>query len=817
MEVYNNELNDQNLQSVDQQEEGVVSLRDLWDFLRTQWKWFVVSVLVCVGIARLYLATKNNVYQRHAVVLIKEEDGYGSSLRRADALMQINGMMSGSGVSNEAYVMGSNMLMQEVVDVLHLDVLYFYRSRLRTVSLYNEKPFSVQFLGSSNTIGGFKARILSANECEITELYYQDTIDNKKVETKETRRVRFGERVSTKGGDFVVVPEVEHLKDFNQELISVVHMNPEHATSYWSAAVNTDVVSKQTSLLRITCTDTNRKRADDIINTLMEVYKQNIIKDKNQVSENTARFIEERIALVGAELGEVEGNLASFKERNRLIDFNQNANAFISRSTDARKHTVELESQQVVVRYLMDYLKSSANGNNLVPSLGGLGDNGIQNQIAKYNDMMLERNRLAQNSGEGSITVNDMDTYLKAMRQTLLASMEGYAKSVDLQVKQARKEEGELSSSLASMPQQERKAIDISRQQTIKETLYTYLLNKREETALQLAVSEANIRIVERPYGGVVPISPRSNIVLLIGLLTGLLLPFAVFYLYTLFNMGVRGRRDIEKFTKIPILGELPRRRGEDNDSGIVVNEKSGDMLSEAFRIMRYNLTFLNKDAKVIMFTSTMPSEGKSFISRNFAYSLAIKGKKAVLVDCDIRRRTQSGVLGANRALGLTSFLSGQVNDYKELLTTAQAGSNVMLLPAGPLPPNPTELLMDERMSRLVEELKRDFDYVLLDSVPAHMMADAALLSRICDLTVYVIRVGGIDRRYLPELQRIYAENRYNNLCVLLNGVVESGSGYGYAYSYNYGYGYSTPESRKKLSYRIRRKIKKFLRAIKRQ
>ncbi len=773
------------VQPQEQEEESMMSLRDLWDFLLGQWKWFLLSVLVCVGLARLYLATKNNIYQRTAVVMVKDENNNNSFKR--DALMQINGMMMGSEVADEAFVLNSNMLIKNVVKKLDLDVMYTYKPRLSTVSMYQEKPFQVMFMDEKPFPLSFKVKVLNAQECELIDLPYVDTLANKTVKREDVLRVRFGERVNVGAASFILVPAPNNLNGFIGKIVTVYRMTLEQATRYWKGAVSAKELSKNTSLVSITCTDTNTKRAEDFLNALLDAYKQSIVEDKNTISENTARFINDRIAVVGADLDSVEHNMASFKEHNKFVDFSANASAFLGESSSARQRTVQLQAQQAVVAYLLDYLKKQGSNDNLIPTLD-MADAGVLTQISKYNELKLQRNRLAENTGEQGPALREMDANLKEMYQTLIASMEVYASSIDLRVKQAIEKERSLMGDIARMPQQERTAMDIVRQQTIKETLYTYLLNKREETALQLAVTEANIRIVETPYGSNAPISPRRTNILMIGLVFGLALPFAVFYIYTMLNMGVRGRSDIEKYTSIPILAEIPRARDQINsDSGIVVGEKSSDMMSEAFRIMRYNLSFLNREAKVIMFTSTTPGEGKSFASRNFAHILGVKSNKVLLIDCDIRRRTQSSVL-MSQQLGLTDYLSGAVDDVHELITQVPGNKKVKLLPAGSLPPNPTELLMDERFEKLIALLRDEYDYIVLDSVPSQGMADAGLTSRVADLTVYVVRVGSIDRRFLPELNRIYKDNRYNNMCVLLNAIPQERRHYGYG-RYGYGYG----------------------------
>ena len=781
-----------------QEPNEMISLREIFDVFLYNWKWFLLSIVVCVALSRLYLATKPNIYRRQAVMLVKE--GNGPNRRSAistDALMSLNGVLSGSSVKNEVYILRSHQLLKEVAKNLHLDVTYTLKQRLQNVSLYDVKPFEVQFTDEDTVVvASFEAQVLNQNEVKISKMgSLAEDFDFEKT-------VRFGQRVDSPVGSFTIIPNPANIDNFIDKPIIVAHLDLDRAANIVGSGVGTGEIDRESSLVQIICTDTNIKRADDVLAALLEAYKQSIIDDKNKLAQSTADFIEDRIELISKELSSVEGQLASFKQSNNLVDLSQNAQVYMQQSSAARQRTIQLQAQQATISYLLDYLKSKSEGNNLIPTLGGITDAGIQTQIAKYNELMLQRNRLVENSGENTPTIKEMDTNLKQMKQSIIVSVQGYAASVDVQVRQAHREEQDLKGQLSSVPQKERQVLDIARQQSIKETLYTYLLNKREETALQLAISEANIRIVEQPYGSTVPISPRRSVILLAALMIGIILPFFIIYAINLLNMGVRGRRDIETYTTIPVIGEIPHIRGFEEEK-IVVSEKSNDAVSEAFRLLRFNLNFVNKDACVIMFTSTIPNEGKTFISRNFAQTLSIAGKKVILIDTDVRKRTQTAVNGASRKEGLTSYLNGTIEDLSELIIKGDERYNVDLLPAGVRPPNPAELLMSNRLDMLIDKLKEIYDYVVVDNVPAQVVADAGIVNRIADLTIYIVRDRVIDRRYLPELERLHQENKFNNLTILLNDARAEKKGYGYGYSsynytYTYGYGYGYGNRRRK-------------------
>lgn len=765
--------------------EEIFSLRDILDIFLNNWKWFVLSVIVCIGLARLYLASQSYVYQRQAVMLVKD-DASGSGGRRSnistDALMQLNGVLAGASVKNEVYILHSFQLSQEVARNLHLDVMYNFKKRLKNISLYDNRPVTVDFLQPFMAPVSFSMDIKSARECSIHDV----KMGSPMKESPFTGTARMGQVLQTPFGQLVVTPMEENLKDFIGKTITVTRISIDDAAIMIMNKCGSGELDKESTLVRITCNDTNIQRADDILAGLLDAYKQSIIEDKNQIAQSTAAFIDSRIQLIHEELNDVEGKMAEFKQNSGLVDIKANSEAFLTQSGTARQRTIQSEMQYSMVQYLVDYLTENSKGNSLIPTMGGINDNGIQSQIAQYNQLMLNRNRLAENTSENSPAIKEMDNNLSQMHAAVLASLKGYTSSLKLQLEKARVEENKIQGTINAVPQKEKQVIDITRQQAIKETLYTFLLNKREETALQLAITEANIRIVEHPFGSNVPVAPRKAVISLLALIMGIIIPFAFFQIKELLNMSVRGRKDVESYTTIPILGEIPHRKSSISDSEIVVSAQSDDVIGEAFRLLRFSMTFINKDARIIMFTSTMPGEGKTFISRNFAATLGMAGKKVVLVDTDIRKRTQSKLSSKGRSQGLTSYLSGAVDDVTTLVVKQDDSCNLDMLPAGITPPNPAELLMSDRLELCMEELKKHYDYIVVDNVPAQVVADAGIVNRIADLTIYVIREGMIDRRYLPELERLNQEGKFNHLCIVLNDCQNRNKKYGYGYGYGY-------------------------------
>lgn len=775
--------------------DDILSLRDILDIFTLNWKWFILSIILCLLAARLYIATKPKIYQRAAVMLVKDDQSAGSTARSkigTDALMQLNGVMMGSSVKNEVYILQSHQLMKDVVRRLNLDVSYTFKRGLKTLNLYDVKPFTAVF-DTVETLRPYTFMIeLSGHQAHLTQLV---TTEGEQV---FEATFNLGDTIKTPIGRMALLPEESYLENFDGKKIRVTHTTVEQATNAYGASLQSSELDKESTLVGIQYTDQNVKRAEDILNAVLEAYKVSIINDKNQVAESTAKFIDERIALISRELSDVEGKLAQFKQQNRLISFKDDASAYVQQNQQARQRSVQIESQVSVVKYLLEDLRDKSGENNIIPTLGAITDPGLQSQILKYNELMLERNRLIQNTSENSPRILQVDQNLNQMRQNIIASTESYLQSMNVQLRSAQQEERSVKGVISSVPEKEKEGMDIQRQQAIKETLYTYLLNKREETALQLAIQEANIRVVETPFGSSMPIAPRTKVILLVAFLIGIIAPFAFFHIRNLLNMSIRGRKDIEERTTIPVLGEIPHRKEAIDDSEILVTEHNADPINESFRMLRFSLNFIQKDARVIMFTSTMPGEGKTFISRNFSVTLGMTGKRVILIDTDIRKRTQSKLSGSLHHEGLTSYLSGRTDDITSLINPLDKDHQVDMLPAGITPPNPSELLMSDRLDQLIEQLKQQYDYIVVDNVPAQVVADAGIVNRIADITIYVIREGKIDRRYLPELQRLYQEKKFNNLCILINDAKIEQKRYGYGHGYGYGYGYGYGESHKR-------------------
>ena len=760
--------------------EGGITLRDIVELIFDNWYWIVLSVAVCVLVAWLYLAKQTPLYKRSAVMLVKAENKSNNDM---SAIMELNGGISGSGVDNEIYILQSRQLMREVVERLHLDVTYQVKDFLHNKQLYAESPIRVDFLDNYTAPVSMKIKPVDENRFLLKQLSIGG---GKKSESEQ--EIAFGDTLVTDAGRMVVTAVPEFLPNYYTLPIEVSRMDLNTAANIYHSQISASLAGERTTLVQINCIDSNTSRAEAILSTLIDVYRETIIEDKNRIATSTAQFINERVEIISRELGDVENELTNFKQQNRIVSIDAAASQFMSENSKMRDELVQLETEYAIAQAVQRAFANEKGDKQLIPNVSGVGDAGLQNQIESYNEMLLQRERLAANSGGNNPLVRDLDNNLASVRVNLASSLSNYISTLKLKLEKARKVEAQTLDYIETVPQQEKQALGIIRQQNIKEALYTFLLNKREENAMQLAITEANIRVIETPFGSSAPVAPARRMFLMGAFIIGLIIPLAIQLLRLMWNTSVRGRKDVEDYTSMPILGEIPAMKEKTDEQAIVVAENKTSSVAESFRLLRSNMDFVAPKAQVIMFTSTIPGEGKSFVSRNFAVTLAMANKKVVLLDMDLRKRTLSKTLDLTTKNGVSTWLSGKNESVSELIQPSHVHDRFDMISAGIMPPNPSELLMSDRFPALIEELKKQYDYIILDCVPAMVVADAGIIGRVADLTIYVIRTGVLDRRYLPELEKIYQDNKFKHLTVVLNGIEMESKKYGYGYGYGYGY-----------------------------
>lgn len=775
-----------------------LTISDLVKIALANWKWFVLSVLLCLGGAFYYLKKSPYIYSRSASVLIKDETKGTQLPNAAAAFSEVNMLNLSSTVDNEVLIFKSKRLMIEVARKLKLDITYSRRGKFRDWDLYSTTPVILTFPEALET----SAFSLKVTPLDAKQVLLSDFPKMEGTESVEQLKVNLNDTVNTPVGKLVVTPTLYYTPDYYNISITVCKANLEAVGLAYNAALQASVASEASSIINLSIADVSARRAEDILNTLIDVYNQDAIDDKNKIAVNTANFINERLIVIEQELGGVESQIADYKSEHNLADISTQTGAFMQTSSRYQQEGVNLENQRTLAVYIRDYLADPAKAGELIPANTGIADVNIEGQIAEYNELMLQRDKLIGNSSNKNPVVMDMNNSLAAMKQTIVRTVDNLIAGLNLKIQNIRGEEERTLKRMAAVPSQQKYVLSVERQQKIKESLYIYLLNKREENALTKSITESNARIIDPAMGSNAPIAPQKQKILLGGLLLGLLIPTVILYILKVSDTCIRWRKDLEDKLSVPFLGEIPQRermKGETKQP-IVVKAESKDAVSEAFRIMRTNLSFMGSTTEhqlqTIMVTSMNVGAGKTFISSNLAMTLALAGKKVVLVDLDIRKGSLSKRIHVHQT-GVTNFLSGEVTQVKDIVTKSDYHENLSVVGKGPVPPNPAELLLSPRLNELVEQLKAMFDYVILDNVPSNMVADAMIVNRVADLTLYVIRAGKMDRRQLPEVERLYTEKKLNNMAIVLNGVSEFHHGYGYYGYYGYGYGSEKKKKRK--------------------
>ena len=765
-----------------------LNIVDLFMYLASQWKWFLLSILICGGIAWYNYARAPLVYFRSATVIIKDPSNKAST----SGLDRFDNFINKVNVANEILQFRSKKLMREVVQRVHADVSYQIKDGLRSNELYNESPVLVSLPDAlPEQSFSFTMTLKDAKTVTLS--------DFSGIEAKPSYEVALNDTVAIIEGMNVVVTATNYLRDsWLNTPIRVQKLPVESMVNYYKNALGIQQEEEEASILTLALKDSSPARAEDVLNTLITVYNEEAIKEKNQVAVNTANFINERLIIIERELGNVESNLESFKQRNQIVDIASSAGMYMTESQKYNADAMELETQLRLANFIKDYLTDPGKETDLIPSNTGISDMNIENQISLYNAAKLKRDHLIDDSSVNNPVVQELNNSLRAMKQSIIRAVDNMIVSLNVKRNDAQNREMRAQDRVTAIPTKERQMLSIERQQKIKEALYLFLLNKREENALSQAMADNNARVIDGAEGSNAPISPNRNRILLLGLLVGIALPGAVCLAILFMDTRVHGRKDIEGVTSVPYLGEIPLDKEAMKDHRkkvMAVKEQGDDIVSEAFRILRTNMAFLSKKdkpAQVITFTSFNIGAGKTFIARNLSMSLAYMKKRVVMVDLDIRKGTLSRHFG-HYHVGVTNYLSDNTVKVDDII---QHQEGVDLIPAGILAPNPAELLMDNRLDELIDELRTRYDYIIADNVPVGLIADATIANRIADLTIFVVRAGKLDRRQLPDIEKLYQEKKLKNMALVLNGANPERHGYGYSYGYGYGYGYRTKKKK---------------------
>lgn len=781
-----------NITTKSKQADDFLRIQDLFYLCLNKWYWFVISLAVTIGVAVIYLLTTPPVYTRTASLLIKE-DSKGNSLSDAAGVMgDFDLFQTSTNVNNEMQSLQSPSVMLDVVKRLHLDINYSTDGVFYKRTLYGQScPYTVSFNDlQDNESVSFTIRPGQDGRVVLVDFSSNGEELDGEVATSPN------DTVSTPiGRVYIQADSVGY-----DAPVYVSRMGYQAATGSYMSQLSVALSDEKSTVINLSFNDVCIQRAEDILNTVIAVYNENWIKDKNQIAVSTSAFISDRLGVIEHELGNVDENISSYKSEHLLPDVQAAASMYMAQSSETNAQIMALNTQLSMARYIRNYLTNSTSKNQLLPANSGIENPGIEQQIANYNTAQLRRNDLVANSSEKNPLVVDMDQSLEDMRRAIVTSIDNHITTLNTQLHSLQQSERQTTARIAANPTQGRYLLSVERQQKVKESLYLFLLQKREENELSQAFTAYNTRVITPPSGSMIPTAPVKKNIALVAFALGLLIPVVIIFIRENMNTKVRGRKDLESLS-IPFVGEIPlavsgkKKKTAQTAKEIVISQGKRDIVNEAFRVLRTNLEFIldakeDKDrASVTLITSFNPGSGKTFLTMNTAATFAMKGKRVLVVDGDLRHGSASAYVGSPKK-GLSDYLGKRENNCEDLIVEKENYPGLYVLPVGTIPPNPTELLAEPRLAELIEKMRSRFDYILIDCPPVDIVADTQIIEKLADRTVFIVRAGLLERDMLPKLQSDYEGKRFKNMALVLNGTIGGSSRYGYRYGYKYGYKY---------------------------
>lgn len=770
-------------------EDDSINLRDLWTMFLPKWKWFVGCVVLALALASAYLLITPSVYRRTASLLVQDRSGNSrSSLKSVSGIRDMGLFNTQSNVDDEQYVIQSPSLMIEVTKRLKLNDVYTDKSGFKPVDLYGVSPVAVTLktqkkekTEKKRKSPSFDIKILSEHEVEL---------HNFAPEEGDPIKVNIGQTVKTPIGAVTITATNEMSDEWFDHTIHFAHYSSKSTALAYNKRVGVELQDKNANIIVLSLNDVSPQRAEDVLNALIDEYNKAWVEDNNRMAVSTSQFINERLSLIEQDLNTVDSNISSFKSSTLVPDITTAAESYMQQSVENKNKLFELTNQLSLAEFLRNEL-SKEDITQVLPSNLGVGTQTLQQQLTTYNNMVLERERLVSNSSDNNPVVRDLTKSLKATQRAITKAIDNLVAQYSSEIKALQGKESANTSKIAQAPGQAKHLLSVERQQKVKEALYLYLLQKREENEISMTYTAYNTRVIAKPDGSSQPVSPSSKKILLIAFVIGLALPAGVIYLIESTNTRVRGRRDLANMAT-PFIGELPLYKNKDSDidtsRSVVVRENNVDYINEAMRVLRTNIEFIKGSVNgtpVFMATSINVGSGKSFVSINLATSFAIKGKRVAVVDLDLRKHQLSDYLGKVKT-GVSNYLGGMVDDWRKVIVRGSIHPNLDVVPAGTIPPNPAELLSSDKLDGMIADLKREYDYVFIDCPPVDIVADTSIIKRVADLTLFVIRAGLMEREMLSRVDEYYNSKKLPAMSIVLNGTKLHSNG---RYSYNYGYG----------------------------
>lgn len=771
-------------------EKDTVNLRAEIEKYLTHWKWFLISGTIGLLLAVVYAKSQVNIFESKATLLIEEEGGAASELEAFQDLSSL-GFGGANNVLDQVAVMNSRALLVETIEKLNLNFEVYQQNGLKRVEQFEKNPIKYQVLSDPKLFYELDTLI------DITILdKYQFNYEVEGVGEQKT--ARFGEKIQIGTHVFLLTPQHLENQELENQEYEIEFLKLENVIDKYKENLSISNEDDETNVISLSLKSSVKEKAQLVLNTMVDLYNLMAIEDKNEVAYKTNEFIEDRLESIKEELNQIDKQEEIYKKEQQITDLPSQGQIFVEGKIENELELFKRVTELRMVKFMIEDIQNQKNQFKLLPSsIGVEGNVQISASVANYNQLLLERNRLLRNSSLSNPIIQNLNIELLNLRKNVQQSLGNTQDQLEIAINALKVKGKDFNDKISIMPKQVREYRSILRKQEIIANLYTYLLQKREENKITMAVTSADTKIIDTAYSGVLPIAPKKSIIALAGLIFGLFIPFGVIYLRDLLDTKFHSRAELEKMVSIPILGDIPFDTSEDK---VIIKSGSRTAVAEAFRLLRTNLDFIlsgvQTKSKVVFVTSTISGEGKTFVSVNTASSIALTGKKVLLVGMDLRAPKLTQYLGLPNRSGVSNYLIGQEDDIVDLVYSLPGFENLDILSSGIVPPNPAELLLNPRLNKMFEELRVRYDYIVVDTAPVNLVTDTLMMSHHADMFVYVARANYLDKRMLEFSQKLYQEKRLSNMAMLINGM-DHKRVYGYG-TYGYGgYEYTEDEEQK--------------------
>ncbi len=766
----------------------VTDVREQFDLFASKWKIIAVCVIFSITASYLYLRYATYQYEATATIKINEENQNNNSLKEITALQNFGPFSNNfNKVIDEIEIIRSRTLIQQVVDDLNLNIKYFKRGTVKEQEIFEAPPIKINFF-SSDSLVNLIDTTLYVHVVSATKFGLSGENDGGflNLSNSNGKSYSFGDRLNANFGDFIITPNLfdnETLNDINLVGRTIrIELKPlEVSTEEYQEKIVVAPIIENSGIVKLTINENIPGKAKTILDKLIEKYNEDVVNDKQLIVKTTSDFINNRLDIVSNELEQVDFTAETLQKENRLTALSSQSNIFLQSEKENEAKLIETTNQIQMIDYMSEYLNENGANSDLLPADIGIADNSVMQITKSHNELVLQRNRILRNSSEKNPTVINLNNQISELKANLSQSLENIKSTNQIRLNAINQEDQRIRSQIYSAPTKERKFRDVTRQQSIKESLYLYLLQKREETAIALGMSSPNAKIIDYAYASSLPVSPKKSIVYLGALILGFILPIGYIYIANILDTKVRVKKDLDAVLSATFIGDIPK-----SIKSKFIEKMDYSPKAEAFRLIRTNLDFIlskvNKDkGKTIFITSTTSKEGKSFTSINLAKSIAFSNKKVLIVETDIRVPKLNKYIGVENksGLGLTNYIIDNSVNFNDVVNKIEP--NLDMISSGTIPPNPAELLMDDKMETLFNAVKNKYDYIIVDTAAVGLVTDTLLISKFADMVIYVVRANYLDKRQLHIAQTMYDEKRLSNMVVLLNDVVKK-KGYGYGY-----------------------------------